>query len=378
MPNTYNELELYTRMRAVAVAVQNADIPEKTYLSLNCFAIGPEEFLDTDHLEQETINDYFYSREWVDGGSDAGDIKMDFPCALLLPVEEEVEDIAEGPIYYRCEMLFLDLYKQSRNNTDDAATITAYKERTQEEIWHHCETLALQFLKTLEDRPGLVISAAVRPRIVRVREYGKKRYHGVRVRFTLRAVVDLCNYEFTDPCPDCDNYSVSINGVEYEDELLANMDIPVHDSAGADVGTVTPGVDVVIADATVQNSDDSWNSGVVAEGTLVLADMTLDKLDGSSTAVKINPAGSIAQPGTVILQVAAGETSFTWNIGSEISTATVTAEATGNVASGWQVDINGGGNQGTLVTEELDDGDSLVFTFTPTDSGQDCTFTITF
>jgi hypothetical protein len=140
----------------------------------------------------------------------------------------------------------------------------------------------------------------------------------------------------------------------------------------------TPVSSEACADATVENSDQSYQVTVSSGGTLVLSDMTLDKLDGTSTAFEVNPGGSVAQAGTQILQVAAGETTFTWTIGSEISTATVTAEAVTNIDSGWTVTINGGGAVGTLVGVELDNADVLVFTITPTDSGQETEITLTF
>lgn len=72
---------------------------------------------------------------------------------------------------------------------------------------------------------------------------------------------------------------LEINGAPYDTVTApATVDIPVINSALAPVGTINV-LDVEIADSTVENSDSSYSVNVVAEGSLVLPDVTIEILD---------------------------------------------------------------------------------------------------
>lgn len=345
----YNNLALFTRMKSVAEAVTNTDAPEKEYRAINCFAVGPRSWANTDNLEKKEST-YFYSRSWNAASNPVDAIQKDWPLLLVQPPSRETVDVQRGPVIYNVEGILVDLYKRDRAGSESGE----YATRTEEEIWDDTATLVDRWIASLEVSPDLRVVSSTRPVIEPLIDWGNNRMAGVQFRFQLRATIDFCNHAVSDPCPECDTLAVTVNSSTYDAEVSTDIDIPVHDSNGADVGTVNAGVAVTVGDSTVNVNGASYDT-VEAEGTLnvnvhnsanadvgtvnagvdvEIPDVTLDYPDGTTEDVVYTTSDVVLTPHWTI-DIPAGATSFSTTVPSNW-------DATFDVSSGGQTLVGGG------------------------------------
>lgn len=148
-------------------------------------------------------------------------------------------------------------------------------------------------------------------------------------------VADLC------PCAVPDDATVNINGTLYDTPASgATLSVPVLDSEGNPVGTVNPGVDVVVGDATVQLQDSAANpigspAAIVAESTgnvITAPDASVQLRDsagnniGAANSYRSNSSNNLTAPdGSVQLRDSAAN-----NIGSPVA---VRSNASANITA---------------------------------------------
>ena len=86
-------------------------------------------------------------------------------------------------------------------------------------------------------------------------------------------------------CGACDPATLTVNGDAFTTVASGgSLDIAVHDTADADVGTVVSTTEIEIADTTVQNNaTPTWSDTVEAEGTLTLGQSKALDSDGVTT-----------------------------------------------------------------------------------------------
>jgi hypothetical protein len=98
---------------------------------------------------------------------------------------------------------------------------------------------------------------------------------------------------YCDDCVPCDDANVEINGTAFDTVAAGGtLDIPVVNTAATPVGTVTPGVEVVVPDATIEDQDSNPIDSVPSGGTYQV--IVLSGIDGgASNTIYTN---SIIQP----------------------------------------------------------------------------------
>lgn len=137
-----NELDLYAKMRAIAVAHTHVNL----YQQINCFAIGYAEDLNADNLDKVSSDPYFYSKAWQDAGSPVEVVK-DFPMCFAFVPRGGIENPRGGKVRESMNMdiAFLDVIERDR----DAATTGAYAVRSEEQIWANTNQMGREFISEL-------------------------------------------------------------------------------------------------------------------------------------------------------------------------------------------------------------------------------------
>lgn len=388
MATSYTEDQVYTRMKAVAVALQNGDSPEKDFRSLNCFAIGPQSFLNSGNLETEAVSDHFYSRQWTAAGEGENDRVKDWPLLLLLPPEVQWEDAEKGPMTMTCQALVLDQWKAARTD----ASHSDYATRSQEDIWSDTLEIARSFVAALPDRPALAVTRGS-VSMTKEREFEAERLYGQRMSFTLR-VVTPCDNTAVDPCADCaeecDDATVENSDQTYSNTVasggtLALPDINHVDSDGSTVPTpaqtvftATPCPDPDPASITVNGdspalevasgaSQDIANVnsagtpiGSRSGATITNEDMTLDYPDGTTEALVLVPGDTVTIDPELVITLAGTESSVTFTTPAwDGSFTVVTQTPTGGTPS--DIEIGGNPAVASFVGQSLPASTSVTF-----------------
>jgi hypothetical protein len=185
--------------------------------------------------------------------------------------------------------------------------------------------------------------------------------------------------------------AISINGTPFTSLPAEDaLDIPVEYENGTPVGSDVAGVwtipnPITCADATITVNSQSYSSvasggsddipvvnsaatqiGTVNAGTnVVIADMTLDKVDGTTSAIVLVPGGTVALvPHWTIEGTFSSPQSVTvpsWDAPFEVATETITGGGTIT-----DITVNAVSIGSTFVGDDLDGADALVITFTGT------------
>jgi len=145
-----------------------------------------------------------------------------------------------------------------------------------------------------------------------------------------------------DPCPPCDPVSVTVNSDSPAISVASggSLNITNVNSAGTQIGTRVGSV-------------------------ITNANMTLDKVDGTTSAIVLVPGGTVALvPNWTIEGTFASPQSVTvpaWDSAFEVATQTITG---GGTITG--ITVNAVSVGSTFVGVDLDGGDAVVITFTGT------------